>query len=41
LRTHISLQRDIMGEAFQPREILLAYPVATDFRIPSAIVGVR
>ena len=26
IATHISLQRDIMGEAFQPREILLAYP---------------
>jgi AraC-like DNA-binding protein len=39
IATHISLQRDIMGEAFQPREILLAYPPAADFQIPSAIVG--
>jgi AraC-like DNA-binding protein len=39
IATHISLQRDIMGEAFQPREILLAYPAAADFQIPSAIVG--
>jgi AraC-like DNA-binding protein len=39
IATHISLQRDLMGEAFQPREILLAYPAAADFRIPSAIVG--
>jgi AraC-like DNA-binding protein len=36
IATHISLQRDIMGEAFQPREILLAYPAAADFQIPSA-----
>jgi AraC-like DNA-binding protein len=39
IATHISLQRDIMGEGFKPREILLAYPPAADFQIPSAIVG--
>jgi AraC-like DNA-binding protein len=37
--THISLHRDIMGESFQPREILLAYRPAGDFQIPSAIAG--
>ena len=39
IATHISLHRDIMGEAFQPREILLAYRPAADFQIPSAIAG--
>ena len=39
IATHISLQRDIMGEGFKPREILLAYPPAADFHIPSASVG--
>ncbi len=39
IATHISLHRDIMGESFQPREILLAYRRAADFQIPSAIDG--
>ena len=41
IATHISLQRDIMGEGFKPREILLAYPPAADFHIPSATPAVR
>ena len=39
IATHISLHRDIMGESFQPRELLLAYRPAGDFQIPAAIVG--
>lgn len=37
--THISLHRDIMGESFEPREILLAYRQVADFQIPSALAG--
>ena len=36
---HISLHRDIMGESFKPREILLTYHAAADFRLPSEIIG--
>jgi AraC-like DNA-binding protein len=39
IATHISPHRDIMGETFQPQEILLAYPLTTDFKIPNAIVA--
>jgi AraC-like DNA-binding protein len=39
IETHISLQRDIMGESFQPREISLRYGVAKDFQITPALVG--
>jgi len=39
IATHISLHRDIMGESFRPREIMLAYRQVADFHIPSALVG--
>jgi AraC-like DNA-binding protein len=39
IATHISLHRDIMGESFQPRELMLAYRPTGDFQIPAAIVG--
>ena len=39
IATHISLHRDIMGEAFKPREISLRYGVANDFQITPALVG--
>ena len=39
IATHISLHRDIMGESFKPREILLTYRPAADFQIPSALIG--
>jgi AraC-like DNA-binding protein len=39
IATHISLHRDIMGERFRPRELLLTYRPSTDFRITPALVG--
>jgi hypothetical protein len=39
IAVHISLHRDIMGESFKPREILLTYRPAADFRLPSEIIG--
>lgn len=36
---HISLQRDVMGSGFAPREIWLSYPRAADFSIPDALAG--
>ena len=36
---HISLMRDVMGSAFTPHEIRLAYPEAADLRLPSDQVG--
>jgi AraC-like DNA-binding protein len=39
IATHISLHRDIMGESFKPREILLTYRRAADFRMPSDAIG--
>jgi AraC-like DNA-binding protein len=39
IATHISLQRDIMGQSFRPREIGLTYPQSTDFRITEALAG--
>jgi len=36
---HISLMRDIMGPAFAPSEITLAYPRASDFDLPPDRVG--
>ena len=37
--THISLHRDIMGELFKPRELLLTYREAKDFQITPELVG--
>jgi AraC-like DNA-binding protein len=37
IATHISLHRDIMGESFQAREILLAYRQPSDFQFPSVV----
>ena len=39
IATHISLQRDIMGQSFRPREIGLTYPPSTDFGITEALAG--
>ena len=39
IATHISLQRDIMGDSFKPREILLSYRIAKDFQITPSLVG--
>ena len=39
IATHISLHRDIMGESFKPREILLTYRPHGDFQITSELVG--
>jgi AraC-like DNA-binding protein len=39
IATHISLHRDIMGESFCPREVLLSYRQAAEFQIPSAVIG--
>jgi AraC-like DNA-binding protein len=36
---HISLMRDIMGPAFVPKEISLAYPQADDFGLTAELVG--
>lgn len=38
---HISLMRDIMGPAFTPDQIDLAYPEAHDFRLPAEQIGCR
>jgi AraC-like DNA-binding protein len=38
---HISLMRDIMGAAFTPDQISLAYPEAHDFGLPAEQVGCR
>ena len=39
IATHISLHRDIMGEWFRPRELLLTYRPSADFRITPVLVG--
>jgi AraC-like DNA-binding protein len=39
IATHISLHRDIMGESFVPREVVLSYRPAGDFLITPALVG--
>ncbi len=36
---HLSLERDLMGQSFRPREINLAYPPARDFRLTEDLVG--
>jgi AraC-like DNA-binding protein len=36
---HISLMRDIMGAAFTPDQITLAYPKADDFGLPAEQIG--
>ena len=38
---HLSLQRDVMGPSFVPREITLTYPQADDFRLVEATTGCR
>jgi Arabinose-binding domain of AraC transcription regulator, N-term len=38
---HISLMRDIMGPAFTPDEINLAYPESRDFGLPADQIGCR
>lgn len=38
---HISLMRDIMGPAFTPDQIHLAYPEARDFGLPADQIGCR
>jgi AraC-like DNA-binding protein len=38
---HISLMRDIMGPAFTPDRIELAYPEAHDFGLPAGEIGCR
>jgi AraC-like DNA-binding protein len=38
---HISLMRDIMGAAFTPDQICLAYPEAHDFGLPADQIGCR
>jgi AraC-like DNA-binding protein len=38
---HISLMRDIMGPAFTPDRISLAYPQAHDFGLPAEQIGCR
>jgi AraC-like DNA-binding protein len=38
---HISLMRDIMGAAFSPDQISLAYPEAHDLRLPADQIGCR
>lgn len=39
ISVHISLQRDVMGPSFAPREIALMYPRAKDFWLAEDIVG--
>jgi AraC-like DNA-binding protein len=38
---HISLMRDIMGPAFTPDQISVAYPEANDFGLPADQIGCR
>jgi len=38
---HISLMRDVMGPAFTPDQISLAYPEAYDFGLPASQIGCR
>jgi AraC-like DNA-binding protein len=38
---HISLMRDVMGPAFTPDQISLAYPAAHDFSLPVDQIGCR
>jgi AraC-like DNA-binding protein len=38
---HISLMRDIMGSAFTPDQISVAYPEAHDFGLPADQIGCR
>jgi AraC-like DNA-binding protein len=39
IATHISLHRDIMGDAFRPHRILLTYRPSADFAITPALAG--
>lgn len=39
ISVHISLQRDVMGPSFVPREIALTYPRAKDFWLAEEAVG--
>ena len=41
ISVHLSLQRDVMGPSFVPREITLTYPQADDFRLVEATTGCR
>jgi AraC-like DNA-binding protein len=36
---HLSLQRDVMGPSFCPKEITVTYPRADDFRLVEAMTG--
>jgi AraC-like DNA-binding protein len=38
---HLSLQRDVMGPSFCPKEITLTYPQADDFRLIEAMTGCK
>jgi AraC-like DNA-binding protein len=38
---HISLMRDIMGDAFTPDRISVVYPEADDFSLPADLIGCR
>ena len=38
---HLSLQRDVMGPSFVPKEITLTYPRAHDFRLVEATTGCK
>ena len=38
---HVSLMRDVMGPAFAPDQINLAYPQARDFSLPAGQIGCR
>ena len=38
---HLSLQRDVMGPSFVPKEITLTYPRADDFRLVEATTGCK
>jgi AraC-like DNA-binding protein len=36
---HISLMRDVMGQAFAPQEICLSYPQSDDFGLTAELIG--
>jgi AraC-like DNA-binding protein len=38
---HLSLQRDVMGSSFQPKEVMLTYPPADDFRLFEDMIGCK
>jgi len=38
---HLSLMRDIMGPAFTPDQVSVAYPQARDFGLPADEIGCR